>query len=212
MIAVGDPAGTVLVSPLKTPAGGWKLAYDGPLPTREDPDAPGLFPPGGCYLRKFAPCGTPCYYWGRLDKEWDLVHRRGGRRLMVNFADAPGDLARDGRSWTTAKDLAEWHEVARTITGHLIDRYGADALTFTWSVFNEPDLGPLLAAPAGTTFSGSTTTPSTASSALEDRGYDSRKVFVGGLELGGIFGVNLRLDEFLAHCSPRATRQGALPF
>ena len=32
---------------------------------------PGLFPPGGCYLRKFNPVGTPCFYWGRLDKEWD---------------------------------------------------------------------------------------------------------------------------------------------
>ena len=62
---------------------------------------------------------------------------------MVNFADAPGDLARDGRSWTTVKDYAQWHEVARAITGHLIDRYGEAALDFTWSVFNEPDLGPL---------------------------------------------------------------------
>ena len=212
VLAIGDPAGTVLVTPLQTPPGGWKIAYDGPLPTREDPDAPGLFPPGGCYLRNLKPHGTPCYYWGRLDKEWDLEHRRGGRRLMVNFADAPGDLARDGRSWTTAKDLAEWHDVARTITGHLIDRYGADALTFTWSVFNEPDLGPLFwradwddlqrfydYAVDGIL------------RAFEDRGLDSQKVFVGGLELGGIFGIHLKLNEFLAHCSPRAAAKGALP-
>ncbi len=145
-----EGAGTVAVAPFADPPGGWKIAYDGPLPTREDPDAPGLFPPGGCYLRKFRPAGTPCYYWGRLDKELDLVHRRYGRRLMVNFADATGDLARDGRSWTTAKDLAEWHDVVRTIAGHVIDRYGADALDFTWSVFNEPDFGaPLLAGELG---------------------------------------------------------------
>ncbi len=34
-----------------------------------------------------------------------------------------------------------------------------------------------------------------------ERGYDSKRVFIGGLELGAIFGVNLKLSEFLAHCS-----------
>ena len=48
--------------------------------------------------------------------------------------------------------------------------------------------------------------------AFEDRGYDSKTVSVGGLELGGIFGTNLRIREFLAHCSPRAQSvKGALP-
>ena len=106
VLATDDRAGTVLVGPVVTPPGGWQIAYEGRLSEREDPDAPGLFPPGGCYLRKLQPPGTPCYYWGRLDKEWDLVHRRGGRRPLVNFADAPGDLSRDGRSWTTVSDYA----------------------------------------------------------------------------------------------------------
>ena len=47
--------------------------------------------------------------------------------------------------------------------------------------------------------------------AFEDRGYPSENVFIGGLELGGIFGTNLRLNEFLAHCSPRAQAEGAAP-
>ena len=94
VVVVDDGAHTVSIAAVATPPGGWKLAYDAPLPVRENPDAAGLFAFGGCYLRKFRPGGTPCYYWGRLDKEWDLVHRQGGRRLMVNFADAPGDLAR----------------------------------------------------------------------------------------------------------------------
>jgi hypothetical protein len=47
--------------------------------------------------------------------------------------------------------------------------------------------------------------------AFEDRGFDSKRVFIGGLELGGIFGTNLKLVEFLAHCSPRAEAKGALP-
>ena len=212
VLTVDGPAGTVTVAPIANPAGGWKIAYEGPLPVREDPDAPGLFPPGGCYLRKFTPLGTPCYYWGRLDKEWDLAHRKYGRRLMVNFADAPGDLARDGRSWTTVKDYVQWHEVAGAIAGHVIDRYGEAALGFTWSVFNEPDLGPIFWRADWNelqTFYDYTT--DAILRAFEDRGYDSRRAFVGGLELGGIFGTNLRLREFLTHCSPRARAKGALP-
>ncbi|HWE37049.1 MAG TPA: hypothetical protein VG406_10820 [Isosphaeraceae bacterium] len=204
--------GTVTVTPFASPHGGWKIAYEGPLPSKEDPDAPGLFPPGGCYLRKFAPHGTACYYWGRLDKEWDLAHRKYGRRIMVNFADATGDLARDGRSWTTAKDLAQWHDVARTIAGHVIDRYGKDSLDFTWSVFNEPDLGPLFwRADWDELQRFYDDTSDAILRAFEDRGYDANRVVIGGLELGGIFGTNLRLREFLAHCSPRAKAEGALP-
>ena len=150
VVAADGAAGTVTVASFADPPGGWRIAYDGPLPEKEDPDAPGLFAPGGCYLRKFRPHGTPCYYWGRLDKEWDLGHRKYGRRLMVNFADATGDLCARRPDWTTAKDLAQWHDVARTIAGHIIDRYGADALEFTWSVFNEPDLGPLFWRATGT--------------------------------------------------------------
>jgi len=212
VISADGAGGTVTVAPFPTPAGGWKIAYEAPPPTKEDPDAPGLFPPGGCYLRKFAPHGTACYYWGRLDKEWDLAHRRGGRRLMVNFADAAGDLARDGRSWTTAKDLPQWHDVARTITGHLIDRYGAEAAVgFTWSVFNEPDLGPLFwRADWDELQRFYDYTADAVLRAFEDRGIDSERVTIGGLELGAIFGTNLKLREFLAHCSPRATAPGAL--
>ncbi len=212
VIAADSAARTVTVARVAAPADGWKIAYEGKLPDREDPDAPGLFAPGGCYLRKFKPHGTACYYWGRLDKEWDLAHRRYGRRLLPNFADAPGDLSRDGQSWTTVKDLAQWHEVAGAIAGHIIDRYGADALTFTWSIFNEPDLGPVFwRASWGELQTYYDFTTDAILRAFEDRGYASDKVFIGGLELGGIFGTNLRLKEFLAHCSPRARAEGSLP-
>jgi hypothetical protein len=207
VISVDDTAGTISVGALPAPPGGWKIDYEGALPQREDPDAPGLFPPGGCYLRKLRPHGTAHFYWGRLDKEWDLVHRRYGRRLMVNFADAPGDLARDGRSWTTVKDYAQWHDVAGTLAGHIIDRYGgADALTFTWSIFNEPDLGPMFWRASWDElqrFYDYTT--DAILRAFEDRGLDSDRVQIGGLELGAIFGTHLKLQEFLAHCSPRAS-------
>jgi len=212
VVSADDKTRTVVVETVATPEGGWKIEYEAALPKAENPDAPGLFPRGGCYLRKFAPHGTACYYWGRLDKEFDLLHRQHGRRLLVNFADAAGDLSIDGRNWTTAKDLAQWQSVVREITGHLIDRYGESTLDFTWSVFNEPDLGALfwrrdwdeLQRFYDYTVDGILR-------AFEDRGLDSKRVFVGGLELGGIFGTNLKLREFLAHCSPRAEFKGALP-
>jgi hypothetical protein len=196
---------TVLVTAFDAPAGGWKLAYAAPLPAKENPDAPGLFPPGGCYLHKFRPAGTPAYYWGRLDHEWDLAVKRFRRRVLPNFADAPGDLSRDGRNWTTAKDYAELHAVTRTITGHIIERYGDATLTFPWSVFNEPDLGGLFwHADWDELQKFYDYTVDAILRAFEDHGYDSGRVFVGGLELAGIFGTNLRLREFLVHCSPRA--------
>lgn len=211
VLAVDGAAGTVTVGPIATPAGGWKIAYDGKLPTREDPDAPGLFPLGGCYLRKYDPPGDACYYWGRLDKEWDIA-RRQGRMVLPNFADAPGDLSRDGKSWTTVKDYAQWHEVVRAIAGHVIDRYGKDSLGFVWSIFNEPDLGGLF---WRASFDDLQTyydyTTDAILRAFEDRGYDSSKVFIGGLELGAIFGTNfVDLKPFLAHCSPTAHLPGAL--
>ena len=211
VLETDDSAGTVLVSSFESPRAGWKIEYAKPLPLEEDPNAPGLFPPGGCYLRKFRPAGTPRYYWGRIDKEWDLAHKRFGRRLMPNFADAPGDLSVDGRNWTTAKDYAELHEVVRAMTGHLIDRYGDASLDFVWDVLNEPDLQRAfwrsdwneLQKFYDYTVDGILR-------AFEDRGYDSDRVFVGGLELGAIFGTNLRLRDFLVHCSPRAESKKAL--
>jgi hypothetical protein len=212
VVKADDPPGTVVVKPLMPPAGGWQLAYAAPLPTKEDPDAPGLFALGGCSLHKLKPAGTPAYYWGRLDKEWDLAHRKYGRRLLPNFTDASPFLARDGRNWTTAKDYSEWHAAARAIAGHIIDRYGKNSLEFVWSVFNEPDLGPLFwRADWDELQVFYDYTVDAILRAFEDRGYDSDKVFIGGLELGAIFGANLRIREFLAHCSPRAQARGARP-
>ncbi|MCX7013058.1 MAG: Ig-like domain-containing protein [Candidatus Sumerlaeota bacterium] len=99
----GAEVRSLLVAPFDEPAGGWRIDYAAPLPKKEDPNAPGLFPPGGCYVIKFQPVGTPHYYWGRVDREFDIAHQFH-RRLEVNFTDAPGDLAVDGRNWTFPKD------------------------------------------------------------------------------------------------------------
>ena len=58
-----------------------------------DPNAPRLFAAVGTYLRRFNPPCTPVYFWKRLDKEWDLAHKTHGRRLVVNFVEAPSDLS-----------------------------------------------------------------------------------------------------------------------
>ena len=85
------------------------------------------------------------------------------------------------------------------------------SLGFTWSVFNEPDLGPMFwRADWNELQTYYDYTTDAVLRAFEDRGYASEKVFIGGLELGGIFGVHLRLKEFLAHCSPTAKAEGAL--
>lgn len=211
VVHVDAAAATLWVAPFDPPPGAWKLAYSAALPLPPEPHRPGLFGAGGCYVCKASPPGTPAYYWGRLDQEYDLACARFGQRLVVNFADAPGDLSRDGRNWTTAKDYAQLHEVVREIAGHIIDRYGDRSLDFIWSVFNEPDLGPLFwRADWNELQKFYDYTVDAVLRAFEDRGHDSARVFIGGLELGGIFGTNLRLKEFLAHVSPAAEAAGAI--
>ncbi len=212
---VSAATASITISPIDATPGYWKIAYEGPLPKVENPNAPGLFPPGGCYLRKFSPAGTPCYYWGRVDKEYDIVHGRFGKRLLVNFCEAPGDLSIDGGPYTTAKDYVELHEVTRVMTAHLLERYGDDCLDFVWSIFNEPDLSPVFWRCADWIQLQKFYDYSTDAilRAFEDKGYDSDRVFIGGLELGAIFGARgLRVHAFLAHCSPSATHEEALAY
>jgi len=208
VLAVDDTAGTVLISPIAGPAGGWRLDYPAAPSTVENPDMPGLFAPGATYLRRFDPHGTAVYYWERVNKEWDMVVTRYGRRVMPNFVDAPGCLSAQGRSGVAPKDYVQYHEVTRTITGYLIDRYSDAALDFVWSVFNEPDLNRFWLDDWDELLRFYDYTVDAILRAFEDRGYDSDKVFVGGLELGGIFGANLRLQDFLMHCSPRVEATG----
>lgn len=211
IVAVDDGAGTVKVDQLKSPAGGWKIDDPAKYVKTEDPAAPGLFPNGGCYLRRFGPAGTPRYYWGRLDREWDIA-RAHGNILMPNFTDAPGDLSATGQQWTPPKDYAEMHEVFRAITGHIIERWGAEAaLSYTWSIFNEPDLSILFWHGTQAELNRFYDYASDAVlRAFEDHGLDSGKVFIGGLELGAVFPNLAWLDEFLQHCSPHGVTTASL--
>jgi hypothetical protein len=164
--AVDDRLAPCLLDGLDQPDEPWQLEYPRPLPTTEDPHSPGLFPPGGTYLRKFDPPGTAHYYWGRVHHEWDLLVKQFGFRVIPRFAGAPGDLSIDGRGGTTAKCLVQLHEVTREITSHLIQRYGRATLDWPWVVLNEPDLMTSTGATAtGKNSSGSTITRPTPSSA-----------------------------------------------
>jgi hypothetical protein len=62
VISADDKTRTVRVTPFEEPKRGWLIEYPTPLPKKENPLMPGLFPTGGCYLRKFNPSGTPHYY------------------------------------------------------------------------------------------------------------------------------------------------------
>ena len=97
----------------------------------------------------------------------------------------------------------------------LIERYGDACLDFVWSVLNEPDLAVAFWRSRDWNelqrFYDYTVDAILRS--FEDHGYDSRRVMVGGLEIGGIFGVHIEkpiLQIFLCHCSPKATCDGAL--
>ena len=185
-------------------------------PTREESRTRrDSFAPGGCYLRQVrASAAPPCYYWGRLDKEWDLEHRQ------VRAPAFDGQLRRrNGRPRPRRAELDDRQEPGGVARGRQDDRRARDrplrrqaSLDFTWSVFNEPDLGPMFwRADWDELQRFYDYTTDAILRAFEDRGLDSNKVQIGGLELGGIFGTHLKLNEFLAHCSPRAKAVGALP-
>jgi hypothetical protein len=205
----------LLVKTFEDPEEGWRFEDPEQRILESETQVPGNFPLGGCYLRKFRPTGTPKFFWGRLDQEWDIAHHTYGRRIVVNIAEAPMDLAVDGRAWTYPKDYVEYHAMVRQTTTHLIDRYGDQCLDFVWSVFNEPDLASAFWV-SGDWAEAQKFYDYTVDGILrgfEDRGLDSSRVMIGGIEIGAIFKTHIDqpiLKKMLCHCSPNATCEGAL--
>ena len=206
VVSVNDEAGTVLVAKYDKPERDFRIEYNCPEPGSAPENLPGLFPYGGTYLRKFNPPGTPRYYWGRLDYSWDIMVGEYGQRIHVGFCDAPGDLSVDGGSWTYPKDYLELHKTTYDITCHLIERYGGETLNWVWSVFNEPDLWFFFWRSNDWEQLQIFYDYSTDAilRAFEDNGYDSGRVVIGGLELGACTGTDLKIREFLEHCSPNS--------
>ncbi len=182
----------------------WRLAPTADA-TPDAPATPGHFRHQITRLVKLRPHGTLALWFDRLDHEWDLVHGRFGRRLVVDFDRVPCDLSRSGVPGRVEppKDPVEWHAFVRAVTDHLIQRYGATCFDFLWSVGNEPDLRPLFWSGTDEEFLAFyDVTVDAILRAFEERGLDSARVRVGGLELGALAPEPALLHRFLAHCSP----------
>lgn len=215
--SVNEDTKTVIISQLRGSPDSWVLDYSGAIP-KDIPETPGNFSLPRCYLRKFKPSGTPVYFWDRLDAEMDLVHKKLGRRLIVNFASTPTDLSENGvpghpggnSSPTKPKDYIEYWKFVYTVTDHIVKRYGRATQDFYYSVGNEFDLPPFWRDTQQEAHKFYDYTVDAILKAYEDNGLDPSKVKVGGLEISAIFGLHT-LPEFLYHCSPTATMDGLPP-
>jgi xylan 1,4-beta-xylosidase len=102
--------------------------------------------------------GRPLYDFTLLDGIFD-AYRSAGVRPMVELGFMPRDLAADlpdrhepyqvhfpqstvsGKSNNPPKDYGKWRELVRTLTTHLVERYGRDeVLHWYFEVWNEPDI------------------------------------------------------------------------
>jgi hypothetical protein len=171
----------------------------------DDPRTPANFARGLVRLLRLDPPGTPAFWFGRIDHQWDLVHARFGRRLVINFDRVPVDLSSDGvvNGGKGMKCAREWHEVARTLTLHLIDRYGRSLVDSYVSIANEPDLGTYFWSDSRRAlFDFYDVTVDAVLKAFEERALPAERVKVGGLELAALAPKPDLLPAFLAHCSP----------
>ncbi len=101
--------------------------------------------------------GKPVYNFNLLDGIFD-AYKQAGVRPMVELGFMPQDLAASvaghdtyqvhypkstvsGASNNPPKDYAKWGELIRTVTAHLVQRYGeATVKTWYFEVWNEPDI------------------------------------------------------------------------
>lgn len=214
VVSVDEAKREVKVVQMATLPGSWILEYAGSHPA-DNPATPDNFTLPLCYLRKYAPIGTPVYYWSRIDDEWDLVHGQHGRRVQVNFSFTPLDLAREPVPASTGghgsigppKDWLEWHEFVRQMVFHLIDRYGASALDFYYSVGNENNFSIFWSGGNNGFYEFYDYTVNAVLTAFEDRGLDEGAVQVGGIEAAGL-GGRTWIRDALYHCSGAAAKPG----
>lgn len=190
----------------------WTLDYPGSTPA-DDPDTPDNFTLPLCYLRKFSPAGTQVYYWRRIDDEWDEVYGTFHRRLIVDFTYTPLDLARTpvpastgGHGSTSPpKDWLSWHTFVRALTLHLVDRYGAGAADFLYSVGNENNFSLFWTGTKDEFLAFYDYTVNAVLLAFEERGFDTSRVTVGGIEAAGLGGRTWTADV-LWHASGAANK------
>jgi xylan 1,4-beta-xylosidase len=101
--------------------------------------------------------GKPVYDFRLLDGIFD-AYKTAGVQPMVEFGFMPKDLAAElpdrheyqvhyphstisGASNNPPKDYKKWEDLIRTVTAHLVERYGKDAVQqWYFEVWNEPDI------------------------------------------------------------------------
>jgi len=98
--------------------------------------------------------GKPVYDFKILDGIFD-EYKKAGVRPMVELGFMPSDLATgkepyqvhypgrttSGSVQSPPKDYDKWRELIRTVTAHLVDRYGKDTvLQWYFEVWNEPNI------------------------------------------------------------------------
>ncbi len=102
--------------------------------------------------------GKPVYDFTILDGIFD-AYKTAGVRPMVELGFMPKDLAAalparhepyqvhfpkstiSGASNNPPKDYAKWRDLVRSVTAHLVQRYGADTVRqWPFEVWNEPDI------------------------------------------------------------------------
>jgi xylan 1,4-beta-xylosidase len=98
--------------------------------------------------------GKPVYDFKILDRIFD-TYKAAGVRPMVELGFMPKDLATgkepyqvhfpgrttSGSVQSPPKDYARWEELIRTVTAHLVERYGRETvLQWYFEVWNEPNI------------------------------------------------------------------------
>jgi xylan 1,4-beta-xylosidase len=98
--------------------------------------------------------GKPVYDFKILDRIFD-TYKAAGVRPMVELGFMPRDLATgkepyqvhfpgrttSGSVQSPPKDYGRWEELIRTVTAHLVERYGREAvLQWYFEVWNEPNI------------------------------------------------------------------------
>ena len=97
--------------------------------------------------------GKPVYDFKIIDQIFD-AYRDAGVRPMVELGFMPEDLASGKPPYRVAyphtlkgsvqsppRDYAAWRDLCRTLTAHLVGRYGRAATAqWYWEVWNEPDI------------------------------------------------------------------------
>jgi xylan 1,4-beta-xylosidase len=156
----------------------------------DDKDSMGVFHWSGS--------GTPTYDWTKLDKYLASIVSAGMRPIMeLDFM--PKDLARNGDSRDTPKDVNVYKQFIQAVVQHCVDKYGADDVgQWYWEVWNEPDYPYFW---NGMDKNESMSAKMTDYYALYDAAVDGATAVLPNIQIGGPATTEpSKIAAFLQHC------------